>query len=245
MGFWRTFGEKYDRTYDDGFLKVFAGILFPGIGMLAGVIGAIAYSGAIVEDDPGIKGEAVSAVAAKELTQEIDRIAGVEQKIGLVGSFVQASEFYLKKDNPQHAALKAQAEADSAAFKSSFATDYYKIAARITTDRTLSEPDSKKLFAYLDEKITAPFPVKGKMYEDFLQECRGDLPSASAETVMSCTSDKMAVLGKTMIYGGPASGLAVYLGIPLMAAFGAHRRQRREEKNRYVQKIEVRTIYKP
>lgn len=245
MGFWRTFAKKYDEMYDDLYGKVLAGAALSIGGFGVGVVGGTVYSVAVVEGDSGIKGDAVSTIVVQDLTRDIDRIADVEKKINLVGSFIQASDYYLQKDNPQQAALKARAEADVAALKTSFAADHYKIATRITMDRTLSESDSKKIYQYLDNKIEAVFPIEGKVYEDFLHECRAEVPSGLTENVMSCTADKVGTFGKTVLYGGPAAGLAVYLGIPLMSAFGAHRRQRRQERDLHTQKIAVRAIHEP
>lgn len=235
---WSLYKEKMDDVYNG--MYILPAVVMSFVGFIGGGIGGMIFD---MGGDSGTQGDSASAIQKQKYVDETAGLKKQETELFQLQSSLEG----VKKQNlfdlndPKNKAALADAEKKAVTLKASFSQGFNDITYRIATDETLGEKDSKVVITNLLAETQTPAPAwfgttgdNYRVYADALQECRLEnrgVPAAQAGAkIADCTDVKTDNEVKMFLGGGAASGLALNLGLPFLAAAGAWRRQRRQEK---------------
>lgn len=226
-----TINRHYGGDY---FLTGMMGFIFAMGGTLAGGMTGLFFN----PDEETPKGEKAAQVQRQTYTQQVDNLIEREKNISATERLLLLTDPAAKPDVAADL-QKAQKE------RLDFSRDFYKVAFNLVLDPALVEEDSKALAKRLVDNTNSPLPAwyvdKSKktplrLETTFLHECRAELGALptnvelAAEKLNSCSLEKDSSYATNVMTGSIGTSMALYLGIPFLAAARRRRAEKKEEK---------------
>lgn len=231
--FLKAFKGAYQNEYRGD--HIFPAVVWTFIGTVAGFIG-VGLNTAFIAPEDGIKGEDISALQVQKYGQEIATLGTLAATVNEAASAqkVFANEKLFDTKDPVIAAQVSSFQQKFKALQQDYKSNYEGLAYRMTSDKTLGEDDTEKLFQQFNTTVGQPEWMK-MISTNGLQECRLRYEKALAAEapilISSCTDDVTdGQVANVLLSGAGLGFFGLYLGIPFMGAVSAVRRQRREEK---------------